>query len=187
MDKKVLILNSALELFVKQDVDKTSTASIAKNAGVSNGTLFHYFPTKNELIIELYLRLKKEMFEFIYSEQVNNEKNLKNKIKKGWTNAVEWICTNSKKHNYIHKIYKSNYNQLIHEDRLPDMYLQYLNMIDEAIKKKELIEIPLELMVSLINAQVSSLAEYYIKSNIENKAQLTDSVFQMTWNSIKYK
>lgn len=38
-----------------------STAAIAKSAGVSNGTLFNYFPTKQELIDALYVRLKLDL------------------------------------------------------------------------------------------------------------------------------
>ena len=51
------ILDAAITLFDADGVG-VSTANVAKAAGVSNGTLFNYFPTKQELIDELYLRLK---------------------------------------------------------------------------------------------------------------------------------
>jgi AcrR family transcriptional regulator len=38
-----------------------ATAAIAKEAGVSNGSLFTYFETKAELLNQLYLELKTEM------------------------------------------------------------------------------------------------------------------------------
>lgn len=45
-DKRQAILETALRLFVDQGFHGTSTASIAKQAGVATGTLFHHFPTK---------------------------------------------------------------------------------------------------------------------------------------------
>ena len=187
MDKKSLLLKSALELFVNQDIDKTSTASIAKHAGVSNGTMFHYFPSKNDLIIELYLLLKEEMFEFIYSEEMNNARNLKQMITEGCLNAVSWICANPAKHNYIHKIYKSNYNSLIEEDQLPESYLKYIKVIEQGIQDKELKDIPLDLMLSIINSLVGALAEYYILSKKKTEKNLNTIVFNMIWESIQHK
>ncbi|MFC6253601.1 TetR/AcrR family transcriptional regulator [Secundilactobacillus hailunensis] len=41
---------SALELFSKQGFDGTSTMAIAKNAGISQATIFKYFKTKDDLL-----------------------------------------------------------------------------------------------------------------------------------------
>jgi len=51
--KKEQLLSSALKLFVENGVGNTSTSAIAKEAGVAAGTLFLYFPTKQDLIHEL--------------------------------------------------------------------------------------------------------------------------------------
>lgn len=50
------ILKSALKLFVKESFS-TSTGSITKDAGVSSGILFHYFPPKNDLIVHLSAKI----------------------------------------------------------------------------------------------------------------------------------
>jgi AcrR family transcriptional regulator len=44
-----LILKTATRLFARQGFDRTSTATIADEAGVSQGILFHYFKTKENL------------------------------------------------------------------------------------------------------------------------------------------
>ena len=54
------ILDAAAQLFDEQGVG-VSTAKIAAAAGVSNGTLFNYFPTKQALVDSLYLQLKREL------------------------------------------------------------------------------------------------------------------------------
>jgi AcrR family transcriptional regulator len=55
------ILDTALRLFTLYGVDATATARISREAGVSTGTLFHYFPDKDSLTGQLYLSIKKEM------------------------------------------------------------------------------------------------------------------------------
>jgi AcrR family transcriptional regulator len=59
-EKRQAILNTALRLFVEQGFHSTSTASIAKHAGVATGTLFHHFSSKSALMDELFLSIKQE-------------------------------------------------------------------------------------------------------------------------------
>lgn len=44
------ILESAVMLFARHGFDGTSTKQIAKAAGISEGLIFHYFPTKSDLL-----------------------------------------------------------------------------------------------------------------------------------------
>ena len=44
------ILETALKLFAKRGFDATSTRQIAKEAGIAEGLIFHYFPTKARLL-----------------------------------------------------------------------------------------------------------------------------------------
>ncbi len=58
------ILKSASELFAELGFNATSTKKIAQNAGVSEGTVFNYFATKNDLLIavisEMYSKLTED-------------------------------------------------------------------------------------------------------------------------------
>ena len=58
--KKQALLEAAIELFAKDGFWNTTTANIAKHAEVATGTLFTYFPTKNDLLDEVYLMIKRE-------------------------------------------------------------------------------------------------------------------------------
>src|SRR5947209_65893 len=49
------ILESALACFLESSYEQTTVARICERAGVSNGTLFHYFPTKEAIADALYL------------------------------------------------------------------------------------------------------------------------------------
>lgn len=47
------IIKTALHLFVHQGYHGTKTCQISKEAGISEGLLFHYFPTKENLLEEI--------------------------------------------------------------------------------------------------------------------------------------
>ena len=51
--RKQQIIQTALDLFVERGYYGTKTSQISKRAGISEGLLFHYFPTKENLLEEL--------------------------------------------------------------------------------------------------------------------------------------
>ena len=51
--KKMKIIQAALDLFVERGYYGTKTSQISRRAGISEGLLFHYFPTKEILSEEL--------------------------------------------------------------------------------------------------------------------------------------
>jgi AcrR family transcriptional regulator len=59
-DRRDAILSAATHVIAGQGLG-AATATIAKEAGVSNGSLFVYFDTKVTLLNELYVALKTEM------------------------------------------------------------------------------------------------------------------------------
>ena len=59
------LLDSARTLFAERGFHATSTASIAAAAGVTERTLFRYFPTKVALVLDEVAALLPEMFQLI--------------------------------------------------------------------------------------------------------------------------
>ena len=55
-DPKQIILDAALSTFVQTGFEHTTTAHILARAGISNGALFHHFPTKDAIAEALYVR-----------------------------------------------------------------------------------------------------------------------------------
>ncbi|MBU1169988.1 MAG: TetR/AcrR family transcriptional regulator [Proteobacteria bacterium] len=47
------IIDTASHLFGEKGIEKTSLADIAKEVGISKGTLYYYYATKNDLIFDI--------------------------------------------------------------------------------------------------------------------------------------
>ena len=59
---KKKILESAIKLFAKQGYNGTSTLQIAKEAGVSQATVFKYFKTKEDLLYSIIVPVIPKLF-----------------------------------------------------------------------------------------------------------------------------
>ncbi|BCD62119.1 transcriptional regulator, TetR family [Nitratiruptor sp. YY08-26] len=61
MDKKEIILQTALALFNNYDTKTITTNHIAKEAGVSPGNLYYHYKNKEEIIYELYKQMMQKI------------------------------------------------------------------------------------------------------------------------------
>lgn len=52
--RRAQIIETALRLFAEHGFDGTSTRKIAQAADISEGLIFHYFPTKNDLLNAIF-------------------------------------------------------------------------------------------------------------------------------------
>jgi AcrR family transcriptional regulator len=52
--RRMEIVGAALDLFASKGLAATTTAEIARAAGVSSGALFHYFPSKRAVFLALF-------------------------------------------------------------------------------------------------------------------------------------
>lgn len=76
-DKKQCITDAAIKLISEKGYHGATTALIAKEAGVSQGIIFHYFKSKEELFFSLLKEKSKIFIQEIKKSIVNEKKALK--------------------------------------------------------------------------------------------------------------
>ena len=54
-ERREAILSAAYRQFATNGYDRTTTAAICREAGISSGTFFHYFPTKLDALVGVLL------------------------------------------------------------------------------------------------------------------------------------
>ena len=94
-DKRNAILSAAIQAIVNHGLS-ASTALIAQEAGVANGTFFTYFKTKSELFNQLYLELKTGMASTALDD-MPPEVTIKEQIYNVWSNWVHWAVESPNK------------------------------------------------------------------------------------------
>jgi AcrR family transcriptional regulator len=91
-DKRSAILAAATRVIASRGLG-AATATIAKAAGVSNGSLFTYFETKTDLFNQLYLELKAGMASAAL-KGLPAEAELRDQFFRLWSNWMAWAVSN---------------------------------------------------------------------------------------------
>ena len=95
--KRKKIIDKAWELFAKNGYEETKVEDITKDLGISKGSFYTYFATKEELLYEVLGKIKKEVIENLENINVDQtpEKVLEDYVKAKMNHVVK-ILNNMK-------------------------------------------------------------------------------------------
>jgi AcrR family transcriptional regulator len=186
MDKKEIIINTAIQLFVELGFHGTATSRIAQQAGVANGTLFNYFKTKDELIVTLYHTILAEMDDYII-ERMTSHSISKESFQSLFFGTLFWSLDNRLQYQYMQQFNHSPYFQQVASTILNQEEHPLLILIQNGIDIVLLKPMPAPFIFSLVTAHINGLYNYIISNELDINVQLEliQDSFEMLWKMIE--
>lgn len=102
-ERRALIAECALRLFAANGVTATSTARIAREAGIAAGTLFLYFGTKQELLDALVVQIGVEQSASIRA-RLRPSLTAREEFHTIWQGCVEWFLANPDAYQFVQQV-----------------------------------------------------------------------------------
>ncbi|PLX15969.1 MAG: TetR family transcriptional regulator [Marinilabiliales bacterium] len=161
MEKVDKIFEAALQLFTTKGFHGTPTSEIAKVAGVANGTLFHYFKTKEDLVNNLYLHVKNEMVDESVTG-IEKIESLQLKMEYLWSKSIHWAMINPQKIFFIQQYMYSPYITTNTQEEVDIIKEVYINLIKEGIEKNEIENVPVDLVYIMATQQLFGIIQYLV-------------------------
>lgn len=138
------------------------TATIANEAGVSNGSLFTYFETKAELLNKLYVELKTEMATAAL-DGLPTESDLRTQMLHMWTHMLRWAASCPDKRRVLAHL-------AISDDVAPESHQAgkqsmagIAALLERSREKGPLRDAPLGFVVALMNAIADTTIDFMIQ------------------------
>lgn len=169
-DKQISIISAAIEIFAEKGYSATSTSEIAKKAGVGEGTIFHHYKTKKDLLFAIPKYLSMLSFSKAFP---NNISEIFEKPYERFEDLLRDVIQNRKKfvtENVIlikvlfqefpfHPELRTKISQSI----LAPAMEKIIKVIDKYKEKGQIIDIPSN---SIANLMFSSTFGYFFTHNI---------------------
>lgn len=131
-DKKQALLEAATQAIAQSGI-AASTAVIARNAGVAEGTLFRYFATKDELINTLYLHLKQDLCQSMIMELDRSITDAKMMTRFIWNSYISWGLNHPARHRAIRQLAVSEKLTKETEQRADDMFPELRDLCHRSV------------------------------------------------------
>jgi AcrR family transcriptional regulator len=183
-EKKAAIAGTAVRLFTERGFHGTPTSLIAREAGISNGTLFHYFPTKEELINFAYYEIKGRMARCI-AEGVDDERTLEEKARMLWRNAILWGVEYPDEYMFVQQFGSSPYIRKLPPVEILKDAGPALDIFREVIKNSPLSDAGLEVAFTIIFSPINAVVRAIIDSGETfDRDLLIDRSFSLMWKGL---
>jgi len=168
-DARARIMAAARAKFLGRGFVGTSMEEIRVDAGVSNGSLFHHFPTKHHLVRELYLeamRSYREQLAQLLREQQDRQAG---DIVEAMVDAmISWVVNN--------RDLAFIFGSLRAETTIDGVEIDFYRVnayvigelrvfVDERIARGELMDIPFHVWLALVFGPVLQLSALWVKPN----------------------
>ena len=183
-DKRERILLAAKRLFVKHGFHSTPTSAIAKEASVANGTLFHYFSTK-EILINTLFKETNHSFTAIVTAGIEHEKSIKRKFRLLWYNTVKWAMNRPQDFLFIQQYNNSPSTSQATKQEISAHRAYYYDLIEMGKDKGTIKDIPTDLMYRLVSYQIYGIIYHLFKhKELMHNATYLSAAFDFCWDSI---
>ncbi len=175
--KPETILAAAVEVFLQHGVS-VSTAKVAKAAGVSNGTLFNYFPTKQDLIDQLYISLKREMVDSI--GLIDHQQPLPDQLRLIWKQWFDWARSHRDAHQVMNLLHQSGLASADAQAEGARLFAPIGDVMMAAERSSLFIDLPMDYLGSIVQLHLDQAVAH----------ELTDeqvaTAFDALWKGITH-
>jgi AcrR family transcriptional regulator len=160
-DKRSAILAAATRVIASQGLG-APTATIASEAGVSNGSLFTYFPTKADLLNHLYLELKGEMATAALGD-VSAASNVREPLLALWTQWLHWAVASPEKRRALAHLAVSDDITPASREAGHQAMAGIAKLLDRSRGGGPLCDAPLGFVLALMNALADTTVDFMIQ------------------------
>lgn len=185
MDKRSSVLETALRLFVEYGFHNTPTSKIAKEAGISSGTLFYFFPTKDDLVVALYLDIKTKLGCQII-ENIANEKSLKEIFKKYYEGTLNWAMHHKAEFKFLEQFNSSPYLKKIAEEEIQKNIKPLKELLQNGVNEGIIKPMDIEIIFTLISGHTFSINQYLLSNDLSEgkRNEVINETFDLIWSMI---
>lgn len=176
-----MIYKAALPLFDEYGFAGTTTAKIAKEAGIGAGTLFLYFETKDDLIIDLYFVIKEEVVKLVDVHLYDGNYSKEN-LRKIWDTLLYWGITNQEKFSFIQQFSYSTYFRNLAKKRSSSGYTHLNDIFKALLEKEEHISLALTSFFGQNTAFIYKILYY----SPDSRKMIESMGFDIFWNGISH-
>lgn len=159
-----------------------ATATIAKEADVSNGSLFTYFETKAELLNQLYIELKTEMA-VVAVEGFPSDSDVRSQLLHVWRHWLQWAVSSPEKRRTLAHLSVSD--EITPQSRLAthQAMLRIAALLEQSRKNGPLRDEPLGFVSALMSAMADTTMDFMI-SDAANADKHCMTAFESLWRML---
>lgn len=183
-DKRTAILRATLDLISERGFHNTPMSLIAKASGASTGIIYHYFVSKEELIQELYTRIKTEVSRAVlvgYSEDLS----FRQRFLRMWFNTARYAMHHPRETAFLEQFENAPYSVPELKGEFLENMGRVVSFIQQGVKEDVFKDLPFAVLTDLSIGMAVSLAKRHIAGAIVLDDELIQATADACWDAVR--
>ncbi len=184
-DKRTQLIEAAIDLFATNGFWNTPTSKITKHAGVSTGTLFNYFASKDALIDAVYVQLRHEQMEHV-AQGFPEKGTVQSGMEHMWFRYIDWGVLNPVRYSLLRQMKLSNMvSEEAQQSALAEMTFA-AELISRAFAEGVLENVSPDYFSHLVLAQLEASVSFAMANNLRDMplAKHINRSFEIFWAGV---
>ncbi|MBT8221013.1 MAG: TetR/AcrR family transcriptional regulator [Bacteroidia bacterium] len=178
------IHNATLTIVNKNGYAGFKMSEVAHKAKIATGTLYIYFKNKNDLINDLYLRVKKRSVEKIFKDYDPTAPFMIG-FEKIWRNYLSYKLFNPEESLFAERYFRSSYLRPGVVQETEKLLYPIFELLERGKNEKLIANIPTELLTAQLLGGLKEISDWHLSRQLNLNIANTKYAFDMAWKSIR--
>lgn len=185
-DKKEAIYQSTLSLIHEHGFHGTPMSRIAQEAGVAIGSIYHYFSSKEELILQLYHYTKEKTYQaMLLGDHVKLD--YRTRFFNIWTNLVQYYMEFPAVLGFMHQFHSSPYAKMAATHDSFCLQDEVSDFLEEGIRSQHIKSLDINIIsAAFIGTVIATVRKHHLGEFIFDKSHM-EEMAGIIWDGIKEK
>lgn len=184
-DKRTAVIQATIELVAEYGFHGSPMSQIARQAGVAAGTIYHYFDSKDELIVAAYTHLEAQLLEIIMHGDTVQLPVRERFLHIGRT-LLGIFAESPVTFRYVEQFYNSPYSIAYRRERLLSQKNDLVVSLFEAGILQQVVKVlPLTILLGLAFAPLMTISRDAIAGLVELDEPLMLKIVEACWDAVK--
>ena len=182
-NKQHAICQSAKDLINSIGFAETSMSKIAKKAKVSPATIYVYFKNKEDLLNQLYLNVKRELWDGMldgFSKDMPVELGFKLVLR----NTFHYSINHPDNFTFYEQFANSPLINRVNIEKAHSYYQPVFDLLARGKREKILRDLPDEILISFAFHPMVQLAKGHVSGEFVLDSQMLESVLELAWDGV---
>ena len=183
MKNRKKILDTAMNLIIENGFAGTSMNNIIEASGVSTGGVYYHFKTKEDIIIQLYDDIKKDIIEHIMAH-IDLNASTRKFVEDYWYARVSWALTHEKEKKFIEMYYQKPHHEKRICDEISAKYNMLCQRVNRAVEAEEISTIDCSYFFADLDGSVNVVLDYIARHPEAYIDEMLSFAFRKYWRSV---
>lgn len=183
-NKRDQIITATRDLIVENGLQDISMSLIAQRAGVGMGTIYNYFPSKEDLVFSLYHQIKTSMSASIL-DGYDAGQPVVVRFLHLFNNTARYGIRHPREFRLVEQLAKVPFIQEQYAGVESELANAYNQLLIDAQQQRLLKDMPPLVMVLLISGALNALIEAHAAHQIDLNEALIEQAVSACWDAVK--